>query len=839
MDHPLNFRVSTVVFLLMLVGCSTSPATETVSLTVTQIPDVDSQTPEPSIEPPEEPVTIDFGSKAVYTQLFFDDYETSALLPGFEFSAYGDAVILSDTDQVIDGNYSVRLSQYGHLKTNPERLPLEGNTTYLVEFDYKILNRGAVGDTNMYFFFQPVGVNSNNQNLVISTFDMLRNAEEQGSFTLGGLTGDEANYVLNISATEHSSIVIDNLHVLRQNAQTIDLQPDHWGEIITLPFPRLGNYNMGTSNWLAYGIGGEPPFSYSVNQIERRLAMFDVIAGPEIYNQTLDPGFAYRLRKLNPGIIILPYRIAQEQNYELPLTPLYENATIDMKYDFQLGLADEWFLKDTNGDPVTDNDWTSIRKMNISEYCPIVNGQTYNDYLIDWVLYEVMTNGQWDGIFFDNLFGRINPHIPDRWNSALLDIDYNLNGVRDETSASASEMTRRAAISLLERLRGVVSDLEIIIGNTGPHPEIHLAPYVNGYTFECVNEAWDSEWLPGVSEPGWRLILQEYFIMQAENISPVTNIFEGCGRTGSYVEPEGVFFEPSEKDLLNHRFTMGTALLGDGFYEYDLFDGRSAPFWFDEYTVNPSGAAEEAPENKGYLGHALGEAVELKSPAKTVWTEDFELRVMPTGIWSDSGRYLSQDPDEVIEGTSLVIDNPDHTQWRNISFSTTSNLVTFTPGETYVVEFDWRIIESLDLELRAYIWNGTDEVPHYPVPGVVAGDSGKAYFPTTIGANGYFRLTIELLGGGGKVAIDNIRVTQGGVGPWRRDFENGFVLVNPLKMPYTFSLEELIGPFGRTGIRRILGNQAPEVNSGQPITDSLTIQPFDAIILLADPIPTE
>jgi hypothetical protein len=165
--------------------------------------------------------------------------------------------------------------------------------------------------------------------------------------------------------------------------------------------------------------------------------------------------------------------------------------------------------------------------------------------------------------------------------------------------------------------------------------------------------------------------------------------------------------------------------------------------------------------------------------------------------------------------------------------------VSLIPGETYIVEFDWRILESIDKEFQSYIWNGTVEVPGYVIPGVVVGDSGTAYFPMTLGSSGYFRLTFQLLGGGGKVAVDNIRVYQGGADPWRRDFENGFVLVNPLSKPHTFTWIELTGSFNRTNIKRILGTQAPEVNNGQPVTDTLTLNPFDAIILLADPIPLE
>jgi uncharacterized protein (TIGR03437 family) len=117
----------------------------------------------------------------------------------------------------------------------------------------------------------------------------------------------------------------------------------------------------------------------------------------------------------------------------------------------------------------------------------------------------------------------------------------------------------------------------------------------------------------------------------------------------------------------------------------------------------------------------------------------------------------------------------------------------------------------------------------------VAGSHGTTHFPFTIPSDGQWTINIYF-GGGGKVAIDNIRITQGGVGPWRRDFENGFVLVNPLDAPHTFSAADLAGSLHRSGIRRIKGTQAPDVNNGQPVIGDLTLAPFDAIILLADHI---
>ena len=59
-------------------------------------------------------------------------------------------------------------------------------------------------------------------------------------------------------------------------------------------------------------------------------------------------------------------------------------------------------------------------------------------------------------------------------------------------------------------------------------------------------------------------------------------------------------------------------------------------------------------------------------------------------------------------------------------------------------------------------------------------------------------------------------------------------MVNPLNKPYNFNATELSGPFSRNQIKRILGTQDPTVNNGQPVTESLTLQPFDAIILLAE-----
>ena len=58
---------------------------------------------------------------------------------------------------------------------------------------------------------------------------------------------------------------------------------------------------------------------------------------------------------------------------------------------------------------------------------------------------------------------------------------------------------------------------------------------------------------------------------------------------------------------------------------------------------------------------------------------------------------------------------------------------------------------------------------------------------------------------------------------WRRDFENGVVLVNPTMFAKTVKLEP--------GLRRLVGNQDPAINDGSPAS-LMTLAPKDGIVLL-------
>jgi len=748
--------------------------------------------------------------------------------PQLRFLSDGTASLTSDSLYQAGEGTSVILTDLGAIVSDPTLLHLPGGATYIVEFDYKRIRKGN-HDRLAEVWLQLAGKDP----WLVSTSAQLpfifNHEPERGTYQGGIAVPPAGDYYLVIRATDKASISIDNLRVMRQNTVTSEAYPQHWDAIAAAPFPRLGNYLMGTTQAMAYGDVEGTRFMYSVADIERQAAFSDVVAGFTLFQQTRDPAFAKRMRELNPNIVLLPYRIAGEAGFEDPDWGRQDSG-VEIEEDYMNGIADEWIVKTADGGDAGDLAWTFIKKLNIYDSCPLIDGMTFNDYLANHIVEDVVKSGVWDGIYIDNLFARINPHITNWSKRDLLDFDINNNGLRDETPAQISDKTRASAIDLLTRARQEVGANTLIVGNTGPSPQLALAPYVNGFLFECFNMAWCYECGGMPTETGWRRALNDYLYMSQNVQWPAINIVEGCGVTGAFVDPDKAYPSPQPEDFQKHRMTLGTALLGDGFYEYDLFEGRSAPYWFDEYTVDGEGKAVQDARFKGYLGQALGEAVELRSPERVIWSQRFSGNSLPSDMWA------YPDPEaKLVQGGRLLLSNQGHFTRTHSSASTDSSKVRLYRGRTYVVVASWRIVETVDSHASIGISGGGFE-GSYLLPGMVQGDAGTARFPVVLDAGSNFALDLVIGPGEGVVAFDNIQIIEGGAGPWRRDFENGFLLVNPLPEPYTFTQSELSGCLGRTGIKRINGSQDRAVNNGKRVNGELTLAPFDAIILLSDSI---
>lgn len=764
--------------------------------------------------------------------LVFEDAEGMAPGPkaGIQF---GNATVVSGS-QALSGNGSIQISNPGSLKTNAAALPLAGNTVYTIRFDYRILSRGRA-DNLFAVFFEPAG--STDPLLQVTVPPMFKNAATAGTFSSGAQTAGAPSYVLNLSLSAGVSLIIDNIYVYRQDVTLQAAAPATWSRLLTLPFPRLGVTPIPTDEISSLALDEKAPFTYSVDEIERRIAFSDVIGEVPLYNQTQNPDSIHRLRALNPNAVILPSKDLDLQGK--PATAAPTNSNVDLEAQLSQSSPIEWKATTTDGTVIFSQDYPGNYFMNVSDFVPDVKGQTWLTALQSLVTGSIFPSGLWDGISFSSLRGMIDPQMPHYDDPAQFNYDWNRNGQRDETLAATSEMLRAAAVKTLGQINSSANGSQLVMGHTDV-TELALAPLVNGYSFECINQRWvPSGATAGNSPARWRTTFDGFLRMQETERAPQINILEGCG-----VKPEdgftftGAYLTPTADDFPKLRFTMGTALLTNGFYHYDLKDTFGAPYWFDEYTVDASGTAGEDPANKGYLGHPLSDAVELTTPATLVFEEGFEGSAPPSSFsLPGSGAFISHNPGEVISGNgSLVVSNPDHTTKNFVNVSTNPTVVPLTPGVQYLLTLDWRILESLDQYFWVSVFDGKDEELAEP-PAFVTGDSGTLRFPFVAPSGASPVIHILLYGGGGKIAIDNITLYSGGVGPWRRDFENGFVLVNPLGQPHAFSASELTGSLSRTGIRRIKGTQAPDINNGLPVSGDLTVGAFDAIILLADRIP--
>ena len=125
---------------------------------------------------------------------------------------------------------------------------------------------------------------------------------------------------------------------------------------MTLPFPRLGNkIHEDTLAMAQYG-WDEAQFTYTVAQIENRLAFSDVIAGLSIRGQTQNPDSIRRIRALNPNIVILPEREIEAQE-----TTYYPSgANIDLEYQLWQSTPNEWKAMDSSGNLIYNADYPSI-----------------------------------------------------------------------------------------------------------------------------------------------------------------------------------------------------------------------------------------------------------------------------------------------------------------------------------------------------------------------------------------------------------------------------------------------------------------------------------------------
>ena len=237
----------------------------------------------------------------------------------------------------------------------------------------------------------------------------------------------------------------------------------------------------------------------------------------------------------------------------------------------------------------------------------------------------------------------------------------------------------------------------------------------------------------------------------------------------------------------------------DAFYEYDLVDGRSAPYFFDEMLVDANGSSTTALSGKGWLGKALGDAEHMISNKEQVFAIEKPI------ILGDR----SPKSKELYRGRSKSAER-----------------------EQYLVEFDWKILSTCTS--HPVIVTSVDDKWHdfYSLHSLLVGSGGHIAFHTTLDPKKEL-IYSAYVGRKGSVEITNFTISKADAGLYRRDFEHGIVLVNSSNEEKTVSLSQIKGSLGRTNIRRIAGRLDTATNTGKIVTEAIVLKAHDAIVLIA------
>lgn len=308
------------------------------------------------------------------------------------------------------------------------------------------------------------------------------------------------------------------------------------------------------------------------------LAKFDTVILNMNAHQT-HPELIKEIRRINPDTVILAYTSAVE--YPLYRLNDVEPAGRGVWHDLGEGIDQNWFLKKTDGSYVSF--WEQHVSMNLT--AKDNKGQTYAQYLSDFLYRNVLLSGYWDGLFFDTTWDGISG-IP-QVNGA------DMNGDRIADSPTQLDaLWHQGQDRFFNLLRQKIGDNYLIITNGAGQFE-----YVNnGRMFESFPEYW---------EGGWSGSISRYLYTDSTGNFPRLNIINSdTDNTGNFT------------NYTRMRYGLTSTLMANGYYNFDYgTSDRSYIPYYDEYDTS--------------LGRPVSAAYHLTDPLDDtivdgLWQRDFE-----------------------------------------------------------------------------------------------------------------------------------------------------------------------------------------------------------------------
>ncbi len=736
--------------------------------------------------------------------------------------------------EVISGARSAKLSGVtAGLQIDPDALDIGAGHIYALEYDYRILNSaGAVSAMRVLarwgiqseLHADPLGLRP-------TIFGSAGTQRRQFLFGSGGFP------TFFLSTESAATVVVDNLRVWRIDSEAARSSPP----IFAMGYPRLAKYNFDSP--LAGAVFNGVP----IGPYEELLGRFDLVNGVQI-DQTLgDTGWAERLRARNPAITLLPYRISYSAQNIDDNEPV--GGTAGLQQLFNRAITPEWIMRGPDGEPLHDQIFEGNTQLDPTWYCPRIDGLTFTEFMGEFLGNTVLPSGLWDGIHFDQAEWFPNPLLAQTINGPLPPIDMDRDGVADAKPLLFGTM-RSAFESYFGLMRWRFGATRILFGNAGRIPlDSGVLTTLSGWQQEIYSPykiLENGDWDTTRSAP-WHEFLRNYLsanqwtrMPQALSVQ-LTGLGLGTptGTLTGHGYPNRLAIL-EQRDYQRMRLGLTTTLLGNGFFGYDLVDNTTPPVWFDEYALDAQGHPTSQLSGKGYLGQPLGPPAEITRAAPVLLETGFEQGV-PAALWLGNGASWTSDPGKVISGgTSLEVISASSNDF--MVFETNPLVLPLEAGKTYDLTATFRVLDyapqtyaglvtlgiavdptEIDFHGRTFLYHQDIEGPGQTIT-----------MRTQVKAWGPWLKAYAHFADRGAVSVDSIRLSEVGGGAYRRDFENGIVLVNPTPVPVTLTQAEVAGPLTRAGIRRIAGVQDPSVNTGLPVTAGLTIPPADGIILLAN-----
>lgn len=325
------------------------------------------------------------------------------------------------------------------------------------------------------------------------------------------------------------------------------------------------------------------------------LSKWDVV-GLMASIQHIYPAMAGGLRSLNPDVVIVAYFPvgiigSRTDPADSTLGPFWRKVE---QYD--------WWLYDDRGNRLMFRE--DYYFLNLTTKCPRDgSGLTLAEWIAPYIARQVMATGFWDGVILDAMSEQISwvNGFPDLFDELPAGVDCDRDGLIDDPD-SLDLWWKTGVDTCLVTLRREAGPSAILI----PNGSNTFFEHANGRILEgfpVTNGGWqnsmfgDYGYMPGcesyLDQPMSLSMIWSYWVQEQFDL---------------FNAPKSASF-----DMFN-RFTLASAMLGDGYYFLD--GGRAGSLWWRDYYDLDVGT----PLGPAYLDSVESSLDGLEHP---VWRRDF------------------------------------------------------------------------------------------------------------------------------------------------------------------------------------------------------------------------